>query len=993
MNAMHRFMAKRLLCHIGVLGLLLGAEVSPCQRLTGGVALQSWSTDEGLPQNSVHAILQTDDGFLWVATEGGLARFDGLNFRVFQQSNEPAFISDDISCLAEDGRKSLWIGTADGLLRESNGGFERFGLDNGLPSSMILSLATDVDGSVLVLTTKGVARVDQGKVTVLQVPENESVLAMSRATDGSVWLVTPNNLLLYKNKELHRQQSISIPSSIGITGLAVVSSQQAVWLRSVREVTLLQNGSRRTWSVNHELPGTRIQSLSADSRGVVWIGTNRGLASIDATSRLVRQVASVGTVSVLSTLEDRDGDRWVGTETSGLEVLRPQSFRTVPAIADQSITAVVEATDGVIWLATKEDGLWRVRSGVVDQPAISTKLASRVILALAPGTHGDLWVGTPDGLNHVDGDKVRTYTSANGLPDDFIRSLLVQPNGTLWAGTRRGLVALNGVSGDVLATYTHQDGLQSDSVGALLLSTMSRSAQPLQEGLTGGSDLWIATFNGLSRLRDGHITAFTKATGFSGRVVTAVALDDSGALWIGTKGDSLSRYSDGAFTTFQQAGLPKNIDSIVPDGQGRLWMGTEHGVAQVSIAALNGCGTDMQCTVPMSRYGYPDGLPSEDLSANGHPAAWKMSDGELWFATPRGVAIVDPSRIGKNPVAPPVAIERFLVDDVEIPLTQKSISISPGRARVTIEYAGLNFRTPSRISFRYMLEGFDQHWTAVGSRRTAYYTNLPPGSYRFRVQAASSDGLWNGPSADIFFTVERPYYRRWWFYFLVLIGVGGLILLLHRIRLRRLQREFNVVLNERNRIAREIHDTLAQDFVGVSLQLEVVAQTLARGDLPAARGQIDATRTLVREGLDDARQSIWELRAVSAKDSLPTRLGRIVKRSSERGLKAECRVGGTYRPLSPQIEEEVLRIAQEAMTNVLRHAAASAVSVDLHYSSESLRLRIVDDGRGFEVSAVPADGGHFGLKGMQERAAMIAGRVQIESLTGKGTSVTIDVDI
>ncbi|MEO6805828.1 MAG: two-component regulator propeller domain-containing protein [Edaphobacter sp.] len=961
-------------------------------RLANGVALQSWSTDEGLPQNSVHAILQTHDGFLWAATEGGLARFDGLSFQVFQQSNESAFTSDDVSCLAEDRNEALWIGTANGLLRESGGLFERFGLDSGLPSATILSVAVDDDSSVLVLTPKGVARVDHGKVTALQVPENEAVLAISRAADGSVWLATANNLLLYKNNELHRERSISMPSSAGITGLAVVPSQQAVWLGSVRDVTLLQNGSRHTWSVDRELPGTRIQSLSSDSHGVVWIGTNRGLVSIDAASRAVRPVAGVGSTSVLSTMEDRDGDRWVGTETSGIEVLRLQSFRSVPAIADRSITAIVETTDGAIWLGTKEDGLWRVRSGVVDWPAISSKLASLVILALAPGNHGDLWVGTPDGLNHVDGGTVRTYTSANGLPDDFIRSLLVQPDGTVWAGTRRGLVALNGVSGDVLTIYTHQDGLQSDSIGALLLPTISRPGEPARAE-TAGDDLWVATFNGLSRLRNGHITAFTKASGFPESIVTALARDDSGALWIGTKGDGLSRYLNGAFTTFRQAGLPKNIDSIVPDGQGRLWMGTEHGVAEVSTAALNECGTDMRCTVPMSRYGYLDGLPSEDLAANGHPASWKMKNGELWFATPRGVAIVDPSRIGKNPVAPPVAIERFLVDDVEIPLTEKNIRIAPGNARVTIAYAGLSFRAPSQIGFRYMLEGFDQHWTAVGSRRAAYYTNLPPGSYRFRVQAASSDGLWNGASADISFTVERPYYRRWWFYLLILIVVGGLILLLHRLRLRRLQREFNMVLAERNRMAREIHDTLAQDFVGVSLQLEMVAQTLTRGDLPTARGQIDATRTLVREGLEDARQSIWELRAVSAKDSLPTRLSRIVKRAGERGLKAECRVGGTYRPLPPQREEEVLRIAQEAVSNVLRHAGASTLSVDLHYSSKSLRLRIEDDGCGFDVAAASTTGDHFGLKGMQERAAMINGRMQVESLTGKGTSMTIDVDI
>jgi len=553
-------------------------------------------------------------------------------------------------------------------------------------------------------------------------------------------------------------------------------------------------------------------------------------------------------------------------------------------------------------------------------------------------------------------------------------------------------VQLDGVTGRVLATYTHRDGLGSDSIGALLRLAGTRSADG-KSGATGSDDLWIATFDGLSRLRDGKISTFRKADGLSGNVITSLAADDSGGLWIGTKADGLTRYSGGVFTAFRQESLPNDVDSIVPDGKGRLWMGTRHGVSQVSIAMLEGCSADPHCTVGVARYGYPDGLSSEDLSASGHPAASKIRGGELWFATSRGIAIVDPSQIQKNPVAPPVAIERLLVDDVEIPLTDGNARISSGHTRVTIDYTGLNFLAPSRIRFRYMLDGFDLHWTTAGSRRTAYYTNLPPGSYRFLVEAASSDGLWNGTSADIRFSVEPPYYRRWWFYLVVLAAVGGLIVLLYRLRLRRLRREFNAVLTERNRIAREIHDTLAQDFVGVSLQLELVAQMLTRGDVSEARSHIDTTRKLVREGLDDARQSIWELRAVSAKDSLPTRLGRVIERAGERGLKAECRVGGTYRALPQELEDEVLRIAQEAVTNVVRHAGASTVSVDLRYSPESLLLRIVDDGCGFDVEAASSNGGHFGLKGMRERAAEIAGRLEIESLTGQGTRVTMNVDI
>jgi ligand-binding sensor domain-containing protein len=997
-------MYKVLLCRIGVLALLLESSTVVCRGIggqgigvsgqqTSGLARQSWSTQDGLPQNSVHAILQTHDGFLWIATEGGLARFDGVNFRVFAQTNEPAFTSDDVSCLAEDARNALWIGTSDGLLREAGNNFKRFGVSDGMPSATVLDVVAGPDGSVLALTPMGIAQIDiQGKIITLQMPGNESALAMSGAANGVVWVATPSEVLRYEGGELHRERSLLRQSYGSIVGLAVAPGGQAVWLRTVHDITLLRGEEQHTWSVGRELPGTRIESMSIDSGGVVWIGTNRGLGSINSQSLLFRPVAAVGPNSVLSTAEDRDGDRWVGTEMGGLEVLRLQPFRTEPAIADQAITAVVQTSDGDVWIATREDGLWRVHSGTVERAAVSGRLASSVVLALSPGTHGDLWVGTPDGLNHVTGNTVHTYTSANGLPDDFIRSLLADSDGTLWVGTRRGLVQLDGITGKLMATYTHRDGLRSDSIGALLPFANTNDAND-KAGSPGTNDLWIATFDGLSRLRDGKITTFTKTDGLSGNVITSLAADDSGILWIGTKANGLTRYFGGVFTALRQEGLPNEIDSILSDGQGRLWMGTRHGVAQASIAMLESCGVDPHCTVGVSRYGYPDGLPSEDLSASGHPAATKTRGGELWFATSRGVAILNPSQIQKNPVAPPVAIERLLVDDSEIPLTDGSPKISSGHTRVTIEYAGLSFRAPSRIRFRYMLEGFDRHWTAAGSRRTAYYTNLPPGPYRFLVEAASSDGLWNGKSADIRFSVEPPYYRRWWFYLVVLVAAGGLIVLLYRLRLRRLQHEFNAVLTERTRIAREVHDTLAQDFVGVSLQLELVAQMLARNDFSAARSQIDTTRKLVREGLDDARQSIWELRAVSAKDSLPTRLGRVIQRAGERGLKAECRVGGTYRALPQELEDEILRIAQEAVTNVVRHAGASTVSVDLRYSPESLLLRIADDGCGFDVSAASSNDGHFGVKGMRERAEKITGQLEVESLTGKGTRVTMNVGI
>ena len=262
----------------------------PGQERSGGGRSVEWhsraavivSTDDGLPQNSVHAILQTHDGFLWIATEGGLARFDGLNFRVFQQASEPAFTSDDICCLAEDTRNALWIGTADGLVRESGGHFQRFGVKNGLPSSTIVDVAADADGSVLVLTATGVAQVDaQGRILVLRVRGGDSVLAMTGSADGGVWFATANDLYLYKSGELHREWALSTQPLTGVVGMAVVPGRPAVWLRSAREVTLfLRKGERQRWSVGHELPGTRTESISADSRGVN-LGGNKSRPSVD----------------------------------------------------------------------------------------------------------------------------------------------------------------------------------------------------------------------------------------------------------------------------------------------------------------------------------------------------------------------------------------------------------------------------------------------------------------------------------------------------------------------------------------------------------------------------------------------------------------------------------------------------------------------------------------------------------------------------------------
>jgi signal transduction histidine kinase len=344
-----------------------------------------------------------------------------------------------------------------------------------------------------------------------------------------------------------------------------------------------------------------------------------------------------------------------------------------------------------------------------------------------------------------------------------------------------------------------------------------------------------------------------------------------------------------------------------------------------------------------------------------------------------------------NALPPLVVIERFAVDDVAIPPrgADSWLRVPAGRVHFEFDYAGLSFVAPQKVRYRYMLVGFDHAWTEAGTRRAAYYTNIPPGKYRFLVQAANNDGVWNTEGASLGFELRPHFYQTIWFYALLLAAaIGGVILLL-RLRLHRAEREFRAVLGERSRIAREIHDTLAQGYVGISLQLEVLAELLRQSKGTDAAEQLNRTRAYVREGLADARQSIWALRTQDANEAtLPVKLRQMADAAAGDGLVSRFAVFGAYRALPAETERELLRVAQEAIHNVKRHAAATELRVQLEYGSDSIVLEVKDNGRGGAAEREPA-AGHFGMTGMRERAAAIGGTLEVESAAGKGTTVRL----
>ena len=883
--------------------LWLAAISAPLPALDPSKALasyqrQNWQTESGLPQNTVHAIVQTHDGYLWLATEGGLVRFDGLKFTVYDSQNTPALHSNNIRALLEDRERALWIGTADGLtVLRANGETAAFTREQGLPSNSVWSMEQDAAGVLRVQTAGGVAELRAGRFAAgpgRETVENGATGAMLRDKYGALWT--------------------------GNHGLARTF-----------------NGRTETFSVNDPLASDVILSL----------------------------------------FEDREGDLWIGTEASGVTVLRDQkitTYTTKDGMSDDLIRCVYQDREGALWFGTNS-GLTKFAGGPVLRLTADDGLSSNVVFALGETGAGDLLVGTQDGLNVIhDGRIIKTLTTSDGLADDLVRSLHTDADGAVWIGTRRGLTLWKDGR---FHTYSEADGLGSDLVGAL---TRDR------EGT-----LWVGTLRGLSQMKGGRFQTLTGRDGLASPVVTALYNDAAGALWIGTQDGGLHRMENGKIFHYPTSlGLPASVFAILGDAK-FLWLTSKSGVYRVAKSELATAAEGHSVSWTVAQYGTADGMRVNECSEGGHPAAWRSRDGTLWFATLRGVSSMDAKTASAIGLAPQVAIESVLVDDQKANLKSNN-EIPPGHARLAFEYTGITFVSPQRVHFRYMLEGFDHKWVDAGTRRTAYYTSLSPGPYRFRVTARTNDGDWTRTEGTVTFRLLPLFYQTVWFYLLLMLALGLSIYAFYRWRVRQVEAQFNLVLAERNRIAREIHDTLAQGFVAVSLQIELLARKLA--DAPEdVRNLVTQMREMVQSGLEEARRSIWELRSQGSEaGDFRARLSRMAGDIAKRaGLQVEFSVLGTYRALPEKIEDELLKIGQEAVTNAVRHAQAKRVRIDLAYQEKKLHMSIADDGRGFDAgpNAVGPEG-HYGLRGMRERAAEIGAQITVNSRRGEGTQVDVE---
>jgi signal transduction histidine kinase/ligand-binding sensor domain-containing protein len=985
-----------------LVGSVVGAQDVQRLREPAEFAIDQWTTEHGLPQNSVNAILQMPDGYLLVGTFGGLARFDGTRFTPLERVDGAGRHMDRVLSLAAGTDGSIWIGTEAGLLRRRGNVYELYTQADGLPGDEIRALHVDSRGTLWISAgADGFARYAGGVFASVREVAGRRIGYVSDFTEdahGTLWVILTEGALHVAGGELAHVQWLD-----GTRPAKLVLHDRAgdYWYDFDRATVRVSGDEVRAFRVR----GAAL--MVEDAEAGYWVGTvNDGLFhyTVEGDSAVVRQYALPDGrpgFLVRSAWVDADGNAWFGTNADGLLRARRKLFRTYTTahgLSHDVVTAVLGDRDGQLWVGTNCGGVnemnLAVRTVRVSNPrSPGDPEGDPCVFSLTQDAAGTVWQGTYGGgvsaLPRAGGAR---RVEVPGLWGRVILALFTAADGTVWAGSKdSGLFAIR--EGRVAATYTTAEGLVHNGVRTILQ--------------TRDGALWIGTTDGLSRFSDGGFTNFTAADGLASTHVRSIHEDDDGTLWIGTYGGGLHRYRHGAFQAItQRDGLADDVVSaILEDDAGRFWMSGNRGVHVTARDQLNAFADGRTQRVHSVLYGRADGLRNPETSGGFQPAAWKDGRGHLWFPTVQGVAVVDPGRATAGGRPPSVVIEAVVVDG-EVRPASAAVAVGPGSPNVEFRYAGLSLSTPEHIRFRYRLEGFDAGWTDAGSRAVAYYPRLPAGTYRFVVMAANRDGVWGEAQSAVALRVAPPVWDTLWFR--VLGGLVVLILVLAFVRRRtalaraeRMAREsFSRQLiesqeNERRRLAGELHDGLGQELLIVRNRALIALRST--GLDVRARDQIQQITDVVTGSLSNIRALAHNLTPHQLDHlGVTTALRTMVDAVAEScDVEFDVSIDPIDGMLTPENQINLYRVLQEALSNIVHHSGARRAEVAVQRGVHGLSVRIADDGCGFAADAEgrAAAMGGFGLSGMAERARIMGGALSVWSAPGRGTRIELAMPV
>ena len=752
---------------------VVGLLASPCLALDPSRDLDrlshvSWRSRDGLPQDSVIVTAETPDGYLWIGTIGGLARFDGVRFRIFDRSNTPELLSLYIIALTTDTEGNLWIGTdGGGLVRYREGRFTHFGLEDGLPNLRIKALTAMPDGGLWIGTYGGgMARLTEGRILTDGPLFNSfsdgkldpNIFALCTTSDGVLWIGTQSG-------GLGRLEGDDLEILNAEDGLAanfvwslLCDAQDDVWVGTERGLTRVRGETLTTWGTDRGLPHPTVTALVEDHDGSLWIGTyGGGLARFrEGGFNVMSSRDGLTDNSVWSLLEDRHHHLWVGT---GRGLDRLTSGVVLTHLPGVPISAALEDPSGDLWVGTF-DGLFRMRTDgtILDHLVPGKDLLGAPIWGLA--IDGDaLWIGTPAGAQRLENGILTSWTRDDGLPHNGVFAILPRTDGSVWLGTNGGIALWR--DGVIEQRWTRQEGLLVDQVRMLREDSAGR--------------LWIGTPNGLARRDGDHFDHWTTEDGLSGNMIWSIRESPGGDLWIATRGNGLTRMHGETFAVVgQKHGLPdENLCNLFFGDDGNAWMSSSRGIFRVATAELEAVADGRAESVHATLLDASDGLANSTCAGSGHLSP-QAGDGRLWFPTEGGLAEIDPADLNRAGATnmPRVLIEETLNGGMSsAPPTH--LVLSPENRNLEIRYTVLGSPEPRRARFRYRLRGFDTEWIDAGNRRTAFYTNLPPGDYLFEVATRDGNDAWLEP-VDLTIEVEPAFHQTRLFFGLVALALGGL---------------------------------------------------------------------------------------------------------------------------------------------------------------------------------------------------------------------------
>ena len=953
----------------------------------------AWTLRNGFLNGAVYTIAQTTDGYLWLGTQSGVVRFDGVRAVPLPLPPGQQLPSTAVAALlpARDG--TLWIGTLDGLASWNDGRLTEY---PALAQQAVIALLEGRDGTVWA----GGFGSPTGKLCAIRGRDarcygddgslGASVASLYEDAEGSLWVGAATGLWRWNPGPPTRRLSIPIPSLHAVTqgdhGAGVTVAADSVY-----------------------------QSVGEKFENYPLLGAPSPL-----TARTV--------------LRDRHGGLWIGTQAHGLVHSyegKTFLFTQADGLTADSVLALFEDHEGTIWVATP-NGLDQFRESPVGSLSVNEGLSSATTTSILAAHDGSIWIGTADGLNRWKDGHMRIYRTRSdpGLPGDSIQSLFEDERGRIWVSGFRGLAVFeNGrftAIPSVPAGFVH--AIASDNRGGLWLSMWLAADDYGLVHLAGGKIIEQVSWreigggpgSGLAPEPDGGIWTGLLSGGIAyfhageirklplldnggrSRRLLELERDRDGSLWAAAE-NGVSRINKGRVATLTAAnGLPCDaVHWIIEDDQSFYWLYTRCGLLHIARTELDAWAADPKRTVRATTFDTTDGIRPVGILKGFRPSVTKASDGRIWFLNGDTVSIVDPSRVVVNTLAPPVHIEQITADRKTYD-AKSGLRLPPLVRDLSIDYTALSLVAPQKVHFKYQLKGQDPDWREVVNERQVQYSNLAPGNYRFRVIASNNSGVWNETGASLDFSIAPAYWQTAWFRALCVAAILALLLMLYRLRMRQLAHEFDMKLEarveERTRIARELHDTLLQSFNGLLLRFRTVHALFSKSP--------DQARTILEEAIDETRQALTEgrqavqgLRSSAVEthefiEAIKTLTGELASDPTHSGgAEVHLNVEGTPRKKRPLIRDEIYRIASEALRNAFRHAEASHIEVQLSYGEKSFELRVRDDGKGIDPEFLTDEGpaGHFGLRGMRERAQQIGGQLTVWSAPASGTELVLSV--